>query len=414
MAITLLRGMPGSGKSRLLIELVKTSAVEGRQVQTFVCSDYPWPSDHGAFWDHRRLVCGEAGLTCEIDHFVSREEAAAILASTPPGSLAAIEEGYAFTKAAVEDWRAASNRGVEVVVAAPSGNQISLLDEHEYEEINLKVPCQRCGSREAEEAIIKSDGEGTLAVCVGCFDLLAGEARASIMRALREEHPFPGEDALYQPIGLPEVEDWRLARWDTSGRADAMIEVLTDLGLFPGGLGPSPTYLDVGCNTGYFCDYLASRGFRSKGVDATERFIKSARLLEAFFRRQARESQEWVLYELANAYEYLRDTQQERFDVTSSFATFQWVMIQRTPQHGLECIKWLAAKTKNVCFLELGYTREEMYRDQLGVDIDREWVLWAMQEWGGFSDVRVIDASPGKLQRDLFVGVKRSDWVASS
>jgi SAM-dependent methyltransferase len=413
VTITLLKGVPGSGKSRLLIELVNTSTMEGRPVQTFVCSDYPWPSDHEAFWDHRRLVCGEAGLTCEIDHFVSREEAAAILATTPPGSLAAIEEGYAFTQTAVADWRAASNRGVEIVVAAPSGNQIYLLDEHEYTEVTLSVPCQRCGSRDAEEAIIRSDGDGTLAVCAACFAVLADEARESIVQSLRDEHPFPGEEALYQPIGLPEVENWRLARWDTERRAAAMIDVLADLGLYPNGLGLSPTYLDIGCNTGFFCDYLAKLGFRSKGVDATERFIRSARLLDAFFRRQARESQEWALFELANAYEYLRDTQQERFDVTSSFATFQWVMIQRTPQHGLECIKWLAAKTKHVCFLELGYTREEMYRDQLGVDIDRDWVLRAMSEWGGFSDLRVIDASPGELQRDLFIGVKAAGDVGA-
>ena len=406
MAITLLKGLPGSGKSRLLIELVNSSAVEGRAVETFVCSDYPWPSDHGAFWDRRQLVCGEVGLTCEIDHFVSREEAAAILARTPPGSLAAIEEGYAFTKAAVTDWRAASKRGVEIVVAAPSGAQVCLLDRSEYKEITLPVACQRCGLRDAEEAIIKSDDDGTLAVCTACFEVLADEARSSIVQSLRDEHPFPGEDALYQPIELAEVEGWRLARWDTSARAAAMIEVLTDLGLVPKGLGPLPTYLDVGCNTGFFCDYLAKLGFRAKGVDATERFIRSARLLETFFRRKERESQEWARFERVNAYEYLRDTQQERFDVTSSFATFQWVMIQRTPQHGLECIKWLAAKTKHVCFLELGYTREEMYRDQLGVDIDREWVLWALREWGGFSNIREVAASPGGLQRDLFVGIK--------
>ena len=80
-------------------------------------------------------------------------------------------------------------------------------------------------------------------------------------------------------------------------------------------------------------------------------------------------------------------------------------MIQRTPQHGLECIKWLAAKTRHVCILELGYTREEMYKN-LEVEIDREWVLWAMREWGGFDDIRVINAEPEKLQRDLFIGIK--------
>ena len=412
MSITLLRGLPGSGKSRRLIELVNAARAEGRLAQTFVCSEFPWPSNHGSFWVHRKLVCGQPGLTCDIDHFVSSEEAASILSTVPPGSLVAIEEGYAFNRTAVDDWRLASKRGVELVVAAPSGHQILLLDDQEYVVTNLAVRCQRCESRNATEVVITADG-GTLSVCEECFGALATEARATIVKCLRDEHPSPGEDALYQPVELPELEGWRLARWDSSARADAMDEVLRELAISPGDPQSTPSYLDVGCNTGLFCDYFARRGFRSKGVDATRRFITVARLLDAFFRRPTRPSKEWVLYERANAYEYLRDTQQERFDVTSAFAVFQWLMIQRSPEHGLQCIEWLSAKTKRVCVLEMGYTREELYQEQLGVDIDREWVMSAMKERGGFSDIRVIGASPGGLQRDLFIGVKNSGAAAS-
>jgi SAM-dependent methyltransferase len=404
MSVTLLTGLPGSGKSKRLIEHVNASLDEGRSVRTFVCSDFPWPSHHEAFWIHRRLVCGEPGLTCSIDHFVSREEASSILAAVPAGSLAAIEEGYAFGNAAVEDWTSASDRGVEVVVAAPSDHQQRLLKGEEHAAINFGISCQRCGIRHAFEAIVNADGR-TTSLCDPCFQELARDAQAEILECLRDEHPFPGEEALYQPVELAPLADWRLARWDTMARANAMADVLEGLGIVPNA-NESPSYLDVGCNTGSFCDYFARRGFRVKGVDATERFITVARLLDAFFRRHTRPTEEWALYEQANAYEYLRDTTQERFDVTSAFATFQWVMIQRTPEHGLECIEWLAEKTKRVCFLEMGYTREEMYKDQLRAEIDREWVLAAMQERGGFSDIRVIDAAPDSLQRDLFAGVK--------
>src|SRR5712691_4088245 len=198
MSITLLTGLPGSGKSRLLIELVKTAAQEGRAAETFVCSDYPWPSNHDAFWDHHMLVCGEPGYTWGIDHFVSRQEASRILADVPAGTLAAFEEGYAFSNDAVTDWRAAADRGVEVIVAAPSGNQVLQLGDGAYDEIKLSITCQRCDDRPAEEVIVRSDGDGTLSVCSGCFDALAAEARETIVRLLREEHPFPGEDALYQ------------------------------------------------------------------------------------------------------------------------------------------------------------------------------------------------------------------------
>jgi SAM-dependent methyltransferase len=413
MSLTVLTGLPGAGKSRRLIELVNAARNEGQVAQTFVCSEFPWPSNHGAFWTHRRLVCGQPGLTCQIDHFVSSEEAASILATVPPGSLVAIEEGYAFGEAAAGDWMSASSRGAEVVVAAPSYHQMRRLKDQDHVAVNhLAVSCQRCGFRDATEVILTDESRGTLSVCEVCFQELAGDARRTIVECLRDEHPFPGEDALYQPVELEELADWRLARWDTMARAEEMAKVLEDLAIVPGE-GPPPSYLDVGCNTGFFCDYLACRGFRSKGVDATRRFITPARLLDAFFRRQTRPTGEWVRYEMANAYEYLRDTQPERFDVTSSFALFQWIMIQRTPEHGLECLAWLASKTKRVCFIEMGYTREELYNDQLTIEIDRDWVLTAMQERGGFSDIRVIDAVPGRLQRDFFIGVKADGRAAA-
>jgi hypothetical protein len=341
MALTLVTGLPGSGKSRHLIELVNAAVGDGRQARTFVCSDYPWPSQHGAFWVHRRLVCGQPGLTCRIDHFVSREEATLILDSVSPGTLVAVEEAYAFGSAAVDDWAAASNRGVDLVIAAPSGEQMHLLAGAGYALVDLALTCQRCESREATETILVTEGEGTLSVCDSCFGQLAEDARKEIVQLLRGEHPFPGEEALYQPVELPELKGWRLARWDSIARADAMARVLGELGLVPGEAQETPSYLDVGCNTGSFCDYFARRGFRAKGVDATKRFITTARLLEAFYRRKSRPNEDWVRFELANAYEYLRDTQQERFDVTSAFAIFQWIMIQRSPEHGLECLAWL-------------------------------------------------------------------------
>ena len=406
MPITLLTGLPGAGKSRRLIEMVKAANADGRPVETFVCSEFPWPSYHGAFWVHRRLVCGQPDLTCEIDHFVSREGASLILRSGRTGSLAAIEEGYAFGDGAVDDWRAAAERGVEVVVAAPSTQQRALLDEREYVDIALRVECQRCRKRDAGEAVIPADGNGAISVCGECFAELAEEAKATIADCLRDEHPFPGEDALYQPVEIPELRNWRLARWDSFARAEVVADMLADLDVTREALGGSATYLDLGCNTGLFCDYMARRGLRAKGVDATSRFITVARLLEAYFRRKKRPTGEWVLYEQANAYEYLRDTRDEVFDVTSAFAVIQWVMIQRTPEHGLDCIEWLAAKTRRACVVEMGYTREEMYEGQLDVEIDRNWVLSVMKERGKFDEVVAIDAAPGRLQRDLFVGIK--------
>lgn len=404
--ITALVGPTGSGKSRRLIQRATEAAGQGRAVATFVSSEYPWPQEHGAFWVRRLLVCGEPGLTYPINHFASAAEVAAIIPTLPNDAVIAIEEAYTFGPAIIEPLRVASARGVEIVLAAPSPEQKEGLKGAEYHEEVFTKKCDSCGINEASISTIRAEDGKTEALCESCFALGVDEARRQIIIDLREQDPFPGEDALYQPVDFPEFAEWRLARPDTPLRAKVVLDTALELGVVPGVAGRLPTYLDVGCNTGFFCDYFASHGFVAKGVDATHRFIRSARLLEWFFLHPGRPGGQFVRYEQANAYEYLRDTQQERFDVTSAFAVLQWVMIQRGVEQGLECLGWLAEKARVVCFVEMGYTREEMYRGKLDVEIDRPWVERAMHERGKFSEVRVISASPGGLQRDLFIGIK--------
>jgi 2-polyprenyl-3-methyl-5-hydroxy-6-metoxy-1,4-benzoquinol methylase len=329
MTITLLRGLPGSGKTRYLIEEIGAARAAGRPACTIVCSEFPWPSNHGAFWVHRRVVSREPNVTCALDHFVSGAEAGQILQNLEPGTVVGIEEAYAFGSAFVEDWVRASDRGVQIVAAAPSYEQVHALEDHQHHVRTFEMRCERCNKKEATQITILADSDGTSSLCDQCFEELAASARAEIVTCLKDEHPFPGEEALYQPVDLPEVEGWRLARPDTAARAEVMAKEI-DL-LSPAISAPDKaTYLDIGCNTGFFCHVFAANGFRAKGVDATERFIRSARLLESFFRRPKRPGGEFVRYERANAYEYLRDTQQERFDITSAFAVFQWVMVQRS------------------------------------------------------------------------------------
>jgi hypothetical protein len=96
------------------------------------------------------------------------------------------------------------------------------------------------------------------------------------------------------------------------------------------------------------------------------------------------------------------------FDVTSAFAIFQWLMIQTTVERGIRCLEWLFAKTKRLCFLEMGYSTEPQYKERLKANIDRHWVRSIMEEKGNFSEVRIFDAREHGLMfgRDLFVGIR--------
>jgi SAM-dependent methyltransferase len=163
------------------------------------------------------------------------------------------------------------------------------------------------------------------------------------------------------------------------------------------------TYLDVGCNTGYFCHHMHRLGFFAEGEDVVKGDIEVAQILDSWFRRDGNR------YVVQNAYDYLRDSQDRLFDVTSAFAVFQWLMIQTTVERGEQCLRWLFAKTQRICFLEMGYSAEPQYKDKLPGNIDRGWVFNIMQQEGGFSEIRMYDASKNQLMfgsRDLFVGIK--------
>ena len=160
------------------------------------------------------------------------------------------------------------------------------------------------------------------------------------------------------------------------------------------------SYLDVGCNTGFFCYGMANAGFTSKGVDVTANDIRIARLLSTYFRRDL------ATYQVADAHDYLGSTPDERFDVTSAFSVFQWVMIQSGPERGLACMRWLFQKTKRLCVLELGESSEAHYGDRIGMEYDSAWIQDFMLAEGGFARVQCVRGSEHQLWRDLLIGFK--------
>jgi SAM-dependent methyltransferase len=242
-----------------------------------------------------------------------------------------------------------------------------------------------------------------MALCSQCSDEMIATARRDLLERLQRQGPHPGEKAIYQPIDeLPECAGWKLVRPDSKARVELMVQLIKDSGL-PATVAPnSATYLDVGCNTGYFCDRIRRLGFYTEGVDLVEADIAVAKILDAYFRNG------YTRYVVQDAFNYLEQTQDRFFDVTSAFAIFQWVMIQTTVERGIKCLEWFFAKTKQLCFLEMGYSSEPQYRERLKANVDRNWVRSIMEEKGNFAEIRIFDAREHGLMfgRDLFVGIK--------
>lgn len=265
------------------------------------------------------------------------------------------------------------------------------------------MKCQKCFVATANSSIVLPGKDETMSLCQACNQAMTDAARREVLDRLERQAPYPGEKVIYQPIELEECATWRQLRPDSKDRVDLMTRIVRESGLPKSDTYGHSTYLDVGCNTGYFCHQMRRLGFYAEGVDVVEGDIEVARQLDSFFRKDHNN------YVIADAYNYLRDTQDRHIDVTSAFAVFQWLMIQTSIERGIECLKWLFAKTNRVCFLEMGYASEAQYKDKLPENIDRTWVWQKMEQLGEFAEIRMYDAKKHGLMfgtRDLFVGIK--------
>lgn len=395
MTMEILVGLPGSGKSERLISRVNAVREAGGAVVVSCCSDSVLLRARPNIVKRRRIA-SRAGVKTDIDRFESTGEAIKFLETIEPQCLLAYEEAQYFGTEIVDAWLSASRRGVEIIIASPTDEQVQMLSEAGHKATVLSFTCQECGVRDAETFFCHMDENRTVSVCKVCHDSLRQEVETQIVKQLRANAPHAGKEALYQPVELPACSNWRVIRKDSEARFQLIRRACEAVGL-PSG---DNSYLDIGCNTGFFCYQMSTIGFRSTGVDVMECDIKLARLLSTYCRR------DYATYRVSDVYEYLKDSQDVKFDVTSALSVFQWVMIQKSAQHGLHCLNWLFQKSNSLCVLELGASKEDHYVNRTGMDYDSDWVRTYMEASGEFVEVRVYEFAKHGLKRDLFIGVK--------
>ena len=397
MTITVLTGPSGAGKSRYLIEAVNSARAEGRRVSTFMGKDAIAKSANANVWSHGKIGCREPGLECPLDHLVSLPECTAILRDLPSGTLAAFDEARFFEPGIATAWIEASQRGLNLLISTPSPEQVAVLGTRAAEK-RLTATCRRCRGAAATSTFVLPGELDSISVCHACDLELTGQARVEILARLERQAPYPGEKALYQPIELEECASWRVLRVDSARRRELMRNVIGEVGSRDG--VRLSTYIDVGCNTGYFCRAAAQLGLVSQGLDLVEDDITVARLLSSFIGRDS------CRYVVADVHDYLRETRSDPIDIISAFSVIQWLILQRSVDHGLEALAWLFEKTGRICFLEMGYASEDIYAGKLPPELDREWTRRVMDECRQFEEVRCYEASEYGLMRDLFVGFK--------
>jgi hypothetical protein len=230
------------------------------------------------------------------------------------------------------------------------------------------------------------------------------QAIARLLAEVRDSEPFKGENKTYQPFYGIDMPGWTFVRGDSLARFDIMRDAIARCaGLEAAiGSGHKPTYVDVGCCSGFFCDAMTDAGFEATGVDVTKNFIDWAS-------RLARLKGQTITHLCQDAEKFLLSSTAP-FDVTSSFATIQWVMAQRGYPAGVNCFKALFDRTRHVCIVEMGYSTEDIYKSKIldrPCEIDKGWVLGIMKEHGNFQHIDFYPSGERGIWRDVFIGYKK-------
>ena len=409
MSLTVYTGLPAVGKTSRLIDAMRNHQSAGGSVKLFLSSEHYELTRRPNVKPGGIMGCRTPGYNFKIDHVVDTQEAKRLLVAMQKGEMAVFDEAQFFLPEIVSAWCKAAKRGVLVLVGTPSARQLDILQKKGQEITEIKVPCQ-CGKADATTVIYEENLTYPTHLCADCKDSHQKEVLTDIFKEMRETDPFPGEDKSYQPFHNVDMPGWEFVREDSGARAELVkraVERCPALVSAREQGGQKLTFLDLGCCSGFFCDAMTEYGFSSTGVDVTKRFIDWAE-------RIAKLKGQNIDLRAEDAKKYITSSD-EKIDVTATFATIQWVMTQQGYDAGIECFKHLFDRTRHICIVEMGYTLEDIYKERIPDrprEIDKNWVLDIMQEFGDFAKIEVHPAGENGIWRDVFVGFKEEPTPA--
>jgi len=261
--------------------------------------------------------------------------------------------------------------------------------------------CDLLADAPATQVIALPSGrdDSTLLVCDECAEALKTRAADAIIARLMKVSPSPSTREIYQPL---DVEgDWfnELApsRRDFEARYRIMLEFVKRY--VPD--SESKTYIDIGCNTGFYCIRFAKAGYETIGVDWWREMIEVARLANSFFHRTT------ARYVCGDAIEYAFNDM-KRTDVISSFSAFQWMFGSHDAAAVYTALQKCMDCTKHLFFFEVGYAEEEYYKKRavFSEPLSREWCYEQLSK-GSFDDIVLFEKGMQNLWRDVFVCVRK-------
>lgn len=397
-------GLPATGKTTKLIHNMQAAQAADRNVKLFLSSEHYELTRRPNVKPGGFMGCRTPNTSFPIDYVCDTKEAGQILGKMNAGDMAVFDEAQFFSHQIVKHWNTAAKNGIEIYVSSPSASQLLRLKTVKNEHHQFTVNCSVCEVELATDVMYKSDLTYPSHLCSGCKNKYMKTEIDELLKTVKESEPFPGKFHTYQPFFGVDMSDFELVRGDSQARLNIILEAVNrnqSVQELLDNSGNQPTFLDLGCCSGFFADGMNHHGFRTTGVDVTKHFIDWAETL-ASLKGQA------ITYKQQDAYQYLKELD-TNFDVTSTFATVQWVMAQNDYETGLECFKMLFDKTNHIAIVEMGYNTEEIYKDRIkgAPTIDGDWVRKMMEDLGDFESIEFHPSGENGIWRDVFVGFKK-------
>lgn len=408
--IVLFSGLPGSGKTTRLITSALEKKEAGIPVSLFLNGENPELARRPHVKPGGYMGCRTEGLRLRIDHTAGTDEAAELLGKMKKGSCAVFDEAQYYDVGIVNGWIEASKNGITVLVGSPSQSQLKALNKFEkqlpshicHEQLN--ITCSSC-EKTATHVTYNGDYRFPIHFCEDCLKMKNDADIKQLLDDMKAGDPFPGELKTYQPFYDVAMEGWGLVRADSLSRYQILEAAIKAYAPHAPDMTRQPhnyAYLDLGCCSGFFCDAMTTEGYQATGVDVTKHFIDWAT-------RLAEIKGQPITYIKEDARKFISQTDMT-YDITSTFATIQWVMVQKGYEAGIECFRHFFRKTRHICVVEMGYTTEDIYKDKidgLEGEIDRDWVMKLMRTEGDFETVVLVEKGSNGIWRDLFIGFRK-------
>ena len=303
-----------------------------------------------------------------------------------------LDEAYSYSLNTLEEIiNIFTNENIEIYVANFTNAQIELIKNKNIY-YNLEILFVKCNNCDQQSEITCPDFTTNITenYCFKCYNKKVNEIADEIKNKL-SNYPLMPKKQLYQPFlsktnnfyfNLNNVfTDFNILRSDTNNRIDIYLKHHDST---------INSYIDLGCNTGYFCDYMSDilRITNVYGIDICSTLIDICIKKSKYILMNNNK------YTCSDLYDYFLNTD-KNFDVISAYSVIQWVM---GDEYGIILLKKLATIVNKILILEIGDYKEHHY-DKLKIPIGSLWLVELLKDY--FKEYIIYDKETFNLKKDI-------------